>query len=144
MIIRTEQCDCRENELILRYRELDDECLEILSLLRERSTKIAASLDGTTYLIRPGDIFYAESVDGRTFIYTAKQVLETPHSLNALQIRSEGSGLVRIAKSQLVNLYQVSTLRSLPNTRIEVTLKNNERLIVSRHYVQDFKAKLGL
>ncbi|MDL2218613.1 LytTR family transcriptional regulator DNA-binding domain-containing protein [Christensenellaceae bacterium OttesenSCG-928-M15] len=144
MKIRVEHGGYDENELVLHCKELDEECLEILALLRERGVKTAAYLDGETHMLKPGDIFYAETVDGKTFLYTAEKVFETAHSLAALQEKHEHAGLIRIGKSQLVNLYHVRKLKSLPNSRIEITLKNGERLIVSRHYVQNLKEKLGL
>ena len=144
MKIRVEHGEYEENELVLHCRELDDECLSILALLRERSAKLVAFKEGETYMVNPGDICYAESVDGKTFLYTTDMVLESGQSLATLRERHESAGLIRIGKSQLVNLYHVGTLKSLPNSRIEITLKNNERLIASRHYVQNLKEKLGL
>ena len=144
MKIRVEHGEYEDSELILRCKELDDECLSVLALLRERSSKLIAFKDGETLMLRPDDIYYAESVDGKTFLYTKGAVLEIYHSLTALQEKHENAGLIRIGKSQLVNLYYVSKLKSLPNSRIEITLKNGERLIVSRHYVQSLKEKLGL
>lgn len=58
--------------------------LEVLSLLRERSSKLTAQKDGQTYLLKPDEIFYAESVDGRNFLYTKDSVLETRQSLAQL------------------------------------------------------------
>ncbi|NLB79482.1 MAG: LytTR family transcriptional regulator [Clostridiaceae bacterium] len=52
--------------------------------------------------------------------------------------------LLRIGKSQLCNLYHVAKLKSLPNSRLEITLKNKERLIASRHYSQNLKEMLGV
>ena len=144
MKIRVEHGEFPENEIILRCKELDDEMMELLALLRERSTKIACFKDGETHFVLPGDIFYAESVDGKTFLYTSDSVLETHQSLTALLSRHEEAGMLRIGKSQLCNLYHVAKLKSLPNSRIEITLKNHERLVVSRHYVQSMKEKLGI
>lgn len=144
MKIRVEHGNYEENELVLRCSVLDDECLEVLTLLRERGAKLAAFKDGEVHILKPVDVFYAEAVDGKTFLYTEHMVLETAHSLAALQERNEDAGLVRIGKSQLVNLYHVDKLKSLPNSRIEITLKNGEKLVVSRHYVQNLKIKLGL
>lgn len=144
MKIRVEHGDFGENELVLRCSTLDDEMLEVLVLLRERTTKLAAHNDGETFMLSPGDIFYAESVDGRTFIYTSEQVLNTRHSLIALQDAYQDVGLLRISKSQVVNLHHVAKLKSLVNSRIKITLKNGEHLIVSRHYTQNLKERLGL
>ncbi len=43
-----------------------------------------------------------------------------------------------------MNLYRVAKLCSMPNSRIEITLQNNEKLIVSRHYIHALKEKLGM
>lgn len=144
MKIRVEHGECEENEVVLRCKELDDEMLEVLSLLRERSARLAAHKDGETHMLQPADLYYAEAVDGRTFLYTAEMVLETGYSLSRLEALYGDAGLLRIGKSQLVNLYRVASLRSLPNSRVEVTLQNGERLVVSRHYTQSLKEKLGL
>ncbi|MEA4921427.1 MAG: LytTR family DNA-binding domain-containing protein [Clostridiaceae bacterium] len=133
-----------ENEIVLRCKELDQEMLEILELLRERSARIAAYKDGEIHMLQSSDIYYAEAVDGKTFIYTKDMVLETYQSLAALQDEHGDWGVIRIGKSQLVNLYHVLKLKSLPNSRIEITLKNGEKLIASRHYIQNLKEKLGM
>lgn len=144
MKIRVEHGDFDENELVLFCKELDEECLDILAVLRERSAKLIAFADGETHLLKPGDIYYAEAVDGKTFLYTENSVLESGESLALLQERHVSTGFVRIGKSQLVNLHHIQKLKSLPNSRIEITLKSAEKLIVSRHYIQNLKAQLGL
>lgn len=144
MKIRVEHGEFPENEVVLRCKELDDEMLEVLALLHERSARIACFKDGETHFLLPGEVFYAEAVDGKTFLYTSNLILETHQSLSALHNRHEEAGLMRIGKSQLCNLYHVAKLKSLPNSRVEITLKNSERLIVSRHYVQSLKERLGI
>ncbi|MDL2293679.1 LytTR family transcriptional regulator DNA-binding domain-containing protein [Ruminococcaceae bacterium OttesenSCG-928-D13] len=144
MKIRVEHGDNDENELVLRCRELDDEMLEVLAVLRERSAKLTGYKDGETHLVQPGDVLFAEAVDGKTFLYTEDTVLETHQSLFALQEAYGETGLLRIGKSQLCNLHHVAKLKSLPNSRIEITLDNGEKLIVSRRYIQDLEEKLGM
>jgi len=133
-----------ENEVVLRCKEVDEEILAVLMLLRDRSARLAAFKDGEVHFLQPADLYYAEAVDGKTFLYTSDMVLETGQSLAALQDEYEDLGVIRIGKSQLVNLYHVSSLKSLHNSRIEITLKNKERLIASRHYIQNLKEKLGM
>ena len=144
MRIIAEQGDFDENEIIIRFREPDDEVLRILALLRENTAKTAAEKDGETYMLEPGSILYAEAVDGRTFIYTSESVLESSMSLSAFHEKYEDRGFVRISKSQIVSLFHVARFRSLPNSRIQITLQNEEKLIVSRHYIYALKEKLGI
>lgn len=144
MKIRVEHGDFDENEIVLRCKELDDEALEVLALLRERSVKLTGYVNGEAHIINPGKLLYAEAVDGKTFLYTADMVLQTHQSLAALESAHAHAGLIRIGKSQLVNLHHVMRLRSIPNSRIEITLKNSEKLIVSRHYTAALKERLGM
>lgn len=144
MKIRVEHGDYPESEIILRCKDLDDEMLDVLAMLKDRSAKLIGRKDGEVYVLQPNDIYYAESVDGKTFFYTETMVLETNQSLAFIHERHEDAGLIRIGKSQLVNLYHVIKLKSLPNSRIEITIKSGERLIASRHYIQALKSKLGI
>lgn len=144
MKIQVEHGDFDENEIVLRCKELDDEMIEVLSMLRERSATITGYKDGDAHIINPGSILYAEAVDGKTFIYTVDMVLQTHQSLAALQNTHGHAGFTRIGKSQLVNLYHVEKLKSLANSRIEIALKNGEKLIVSRHFTQGLKERLGM
>ncbi|MDL2225048.1 LytTR family transcriptional regulator DNA-binding domain-containing protein [Eubacteriales bacterium OttesenSCG-928-M02] len=144
MKIRVEHGDFEENELVLRCRELDGEMLEVLATLRERSAKLTGYKDGETHMLPPAEVLYAEAVDGKTFLYTADAVLETHQSLLTLQEAYGETGLLRIGKSQLCNLHHVAKLKSLPNSRIEITLDNGEKLVVSRRYVQDLEERLGM
>lgn len=144
MRIRVEHGDYDQNEVVLRCKALDQEMLAVLALLRERTAKLTAYRAGEVHILQPGDLYYAEAVDGKTFIYTADMVLEIGQSLTALQDEHGEVGLIRIGKSQLVNLCHVAKLRSLHNSRIEITLKNGEKLIASRHYIQNLKEKLGM
>lgn len=144
MKILVEHGEYDESEVVLRCKELDGEMLEILALLKDRNSRLAGQYDGEIYMLLPAEIYYAEVVDGKTFLYTKEKVLESYHSLASLQEAHGDMGFVRIGKSQLVNLYHVAKLKSIPNTRVELTLKNNEKLIASRHYIQELKEKLGM
>lgn len=144
MKIRIEYGEYEEPEWVLHCKSLDAQLQAMLDLLQERTQKITAFHNKEIYLLRPADMYYAEVVDGKTFICTRNMVLETNFSLADLQNAYDFTGVVRIGKSQLINLYQVASLKSLPNSRIEITLKNGEKLIASRHYIQYLKAKIGM
>ncbi len=95
-------------------------------------------------MLMPDEIFYAETLDGKTILYTEDDIFDSQDSLAHLENKYTDMGYIRIGKSQLVNLKYIKKLRSMSNRRIEVTLKTDEKLIVSRHYVQEFKSKLGI
>ena len=70
MKITVEHKDVPENEIVLRCRELDDEMLHVLSLLRSGMQTICGwTEDRQMVFLRPGEVPYAESVDDRTWLY---------------------------------------------------------------------------
>jgi DNA-binding LytR/AlgR family response regulator len=144
MKIIVEHTSCEENKIILQCAHLDDEMLDILAFLKDRTTKLVAHRDGEVFMLMPDEIFYAETLDGKTILYTEDDIFDSQESLAHLENKYTDMGYIRIGKSQLVNLKYIKKLRSMSNRRIEVTLKTDEKLIVSRHYVQEFKSKLGI
>jgi len=144
MKIRVEHRPGGENEVVLRCESLDEEMLSVLALLMEASSRLPASKDGETHMLEPGDVYYADAVDNKTFLYTKDAVYETASSLAQLESRWAGLGYVRIGKSQVVNLRHIDSLKSYPDRRIALTLTGGERLIVSRHYRRSFEHKLGM
>lgn len=144
MKITVEHVPSDENEIILRCKQLDSEMLDILAYLKETMMKIVAYKDDEIIMLIPNEIYYAETVDNKTFIYTKDVVMEMNESLTNLETKYSSVGFVRVGKSQLINLHHVKKLKSIINSRIEVTLESGDRLVVSRHYVRAFKNSLGV
>jgi DNA-binding LytR/AlgR family response regulator len=144
MKILVEHRPGEENEIILRCETLDDEMLEVLAFLKEKTAKITAYKDGEVFMLLPDVVYYADAVDNKVFLYAREQIYETQLSLFELENRYENAGFLRIGKSQVVNLRHIEKLKSLTDRRIEITLANGERLIVSRHYRQALVEKLGI
>ena len=145
MKITVQHADVAENEIILRCASLDEEMLRVLSLLRSGLQKLCV-WDGAREitLLPPGEVVYCESVDERTFVYTAGGLYETALSLSELEGRYGEAGFFRVGKPALVNLHRIRSLKSQPAGRIEATLENGERLMVSRHYAPLLRDRLGL
>ena len=52
--------------------------------------------------------------------------------------------LIHICKSAVINLHRIRSLKSRTGGRIEASLENGERLVVSRHYAPLLRERLGL
>lgn len=135
----------QENEVILRCRELDEEMLHVLSLLRSGlQTLCAWTEDRRMVLLRPGEVLYAESVDERTWLYCEGAVWPTALTLSELEARYEALGFCRISRSMVVNLHGIRQLKSCPGSRIEATMRNGERVLISRRYAPLLRERLGM
>ena len=117
---------------------------QIVSAIQSLDRKLIGVRDGRTSVVDWRDVLYLESVDKRCFIYTADQVLETPLTLREVEERFDGTGLFRCSKSQIVNLLHLTSLRPEFGSRLELVMKNSERLIVSRKYAKPLKERLGV
>lgn len=130
------------NEIILRYDTMDDDVRAVLELLSLRDRRLAVEDGSAVRLIDPAEALYCESVDERTYVYTAQGVYRVGQTLSAVAEALAGMGFFRCSKSMAVNLRAIESLRSGVNGRIVATLQNGERILVSRRYAKALRERL--
>jgi len=133
-----------ETEIIINCRQKDEHIIRIIAGLNMLGKKITGSHNSKTFIINVSDIMYVETVDRKTFIYTAKQVYETPLKLYELEERLAGEDFIRITKSCVLNFSKVKNLRMDFGGRMICTLENNEKITVSRQYAIAIRQKLDV
>ena len=145
MKITVEHTQDGENEVILRCKELDDEMLRLLALVRAGMQKLLVWNEQKEILpMNAAEVVYCETVEEKTFVYTEAGMYQTALTLAELEDRWETMGLLRCGKSCIVNLYAIRRLRSCGAGRIEATLSTGERLMISRHYAPALRERLGM
>lgn len=112
--------------------------------LLDDGVKIPGVTRGVTHLINRDEVLYFESVDKRSFIYTADAVYDTPLTLREVEERWGDAGFFRSSKSQIVNIAKIVSLCPDFGGRMDVFLINDEKLIISRHYAKQLKERLSL
>lgn len=131
-----------EIEVHLLHAEPEPELSSLLSLLRSFDATILCDDENKQVSVRISDIFYVESIDKKTYIYTKNNV----HSISKRLFETESLlrkfKFCQISKSCIVNVAQISSFKPLLNSRLEATLKNGEKLIVSRKYIPALKEML--
>lgn len=143
MDVVIEKIDRGDRELVLiRCRAVTEEVREIESFVRSRQGRLTGTLDSRKYEIALPELYYIESVDGKTFLYTREQVYETPQRLYELEELLRPKHFVRISKSSLINLMKLRALRPALNGRMSAVLSSGEELIISRGYVKELKSAL--
>lgn len=136
--------DGGEDEIIIRCKYVDEHLLKLVYALKAGQEKLTATKGTDIVQVMPKEIFYFEAVDNKVFLYLEKDVYETKQKLYELEERFRGTDFVRVSKSVILNLSKVKSLSPAFNGRFEATMKNGEKLIVSRAYVPALKEKLGL
>ncbi len=133
-----------ETEVRIRCRKTDPELLRIVSLLQAYDRKLTGVKEGQTFLLEAADVLYIDTADKKTFLYTAKEVYETPLRLYELEERLAACDFFRATKSSIVNFNCIRSLRPDFGGRMLATMVNDEQLVISRQYVPYVKQKLGL
>ena len=131
-------------EVSVACPRIDERVQRIVSALGAFDRALVGERDGATYRLDVDDVCYAETVDGKTFLYTADAVYQTPLKLYELEERLAGTEFVRASKQMLVNFDHVASIRPALNARLQLMLDNGEAVIVSRQYAPVIKRELGL
>ncbi len=132
-----------EESAIITAVKMTDSIKSAVDILRDNAAGIAVSSGNDTRIIRNDLIYYIESVDKRTYVYTKGECFETKYRLYELQ-DILGFNFLRCSKAMIVNIRKIRSVRAELNARMSVELLNGERIIISRGYVKELKNKLGV
>lgn len=142
MKVTLEQGVGLQREIVIRYDVLDEEIRSLLELLNLRRKRLTVRDGDALTLIDPAEVLYCESVDERTYAYTAAGVYGLGVTLAAVADAFAGLGFFRCSKSMAVNLHAIRSLKSGDYGRIFATLANGEKILVSRRYAKALRNRL--
>lgn len=126
----------------IHCHKISDEVKEIVAFVKSHQGQITGSIDDRRFEIPVSDIFYIESVDNKSFLYTQEKVYETKHKIYELEEILMEKRFIRISKSTLLNLMKISSIKPALNGRFTAVLYSGEETIISRKYVPEFKKAL--
>ena len=132
----------QENAIIRAVNETDD-IKAAMEILEGGTRKIPLIKDSKTVLLEVTFIYYIESVDKKTFVYTKENCYESKLRLYELE-ETLGAYFLRISKSMIVNLKKIKGVKSDLSGRMEATMLNGEKIVISRSYVKEIKRRLDL
>ena len=131
-------------QIIIKCRQVDKEVMRLKTHIELFDSKLPAKKDNELYFINASEILYFDSVDNRTFLYTADDVMEINQRLYELENILSDKDFVRISKSQIVNINKIQSLKPELNRTILATMCNNEKLSISRKYVKSIRNILSI
>ena len=123
------------------YR-ISEKVREIIAFVKSRQGQLTGTADDRQYEIAVSDVFFIESVDNKTFIYTKNKVYETRQKLYELEEILKEKRFLRVSKSTLLNLMKVSAIKPALNSRFTAELFSGEQVIITRKYVPELKKAL--
>lgn len=105
---------------------------------------IPIQIDERIYIIKMEDIIAIAVDNGITTIYTSEKEFSTNEPLNAYEEKVKGHAFLRVHRSYLLNIKEILEIQPWFNHTFLVTMSNQVKIPVSRHYMKRFKEKVGL
>lgn len=143
-LVIEQSLECRETEIKVTCSIIDDRLKRLIEQIKLYSFSISAEKEGITIPVPLEDVYYFESVENKTYLYLAKEVYRCDKRLYELENLLQNTSFMRINKSCVLNTAVVAKVKAQFSGRLEATLKNNEKIVVSKHYIKDFRDKFVL
>jgi len=136
----TECPELPELEVEIRYAKLTSQVQSLAKKIAQSEKYLHGEEGGRQYRILVDDIFYIESMERKTFIYTDRAIFRAEQKLYQLLDMLQGTDFVQVSKSCIVNINVIDSMQSLANSRLQATLANGEKVNVSRTFLPQIKA----
>ena len=132
-----------KEEALIKTQSNNEDIKAAVEILEGGKRKLPLVKDGETVFLDTAGFYYIESVDKRTFVYTKEECYESRLRLYELE-ETLGTYFLRISKAMIVNLKKIRGVKSDLSGRMEATLLNGEKIVISRSYVKEIKRRLDL
>jgi len=143
MNVKLEQCPLQKDiEVKIKYSEKNKIVESIVSFLNSIDSKIECFIEQNLKQVNISDIYYIESFEKKTLVYSEKECHHTKYRLYQLNEKLIGCGFIKISKYCILNVNKIDRVKPLFNSRMEVILTNGVRLYVTRKYLAGIKQKL--
>ena len=132
-----------DEEALISAVELTDDIKSAIDILDNNCRVVPVISDSKTIMLKTDAIYYIESVDKRTYVYTKENCYETRYRLYELEdILS--FYFLRVSKAMIINIRKIRAVKAELNGRMRADLLNGEQITISRAYVKELKGKLGI
>jgi DNA-binding LytR/AlgR family response regulator len=109
------------------------------SLIQSIDTQIECYSDDMVKLVNVSDIYYIESVDGKTIVCCEKEKYMVKSRLYQIYEKLRDKGFIQISKYCVLNINKLDKFRPLDNNRLEAVLSNGVYLCITRKYISGIK-----
>lgn len=139
--MRVEKRQVKDQPLtvVVEYPEYDQSVERLITKIKNLSISFSGKADGKSVSIDLFDIYYIENVDRKMFIYSKDNVYRYDGSMSDIDSAIADTDLVRISRTCFMNVSHLREIMQMKNSHLEAVLDNDEKLIVSRKYLQEIK-----
>jgi DNA-binding LytR/AlgR family response regulator len=108
-------------------------------LIKSVDAQIECYSDDIVKIVNVFDIYYIESIDGKTIVSCEKEKYLVKSRLYQIYEKLKDSGFIQISKYCVLNINKLDKFRPLDNNRLEAVLSNGVYLCITRKYISGIK-----
>ena len=143
MLIKIEQNpEQKDIEIKITYSQKNREFMRIISLIKSVDMQIECHLEESVKQVNVSDIYYIESIDGKTIVCCEKEKYLVRNRLYQIYEKIKDNGFIQISKYCLLNINKLDKFTPLDNNRLEAVLTNGTYLCITRKYISGLKQAL--
>jgi len=140
MILRIEQNPAKEDIEVIITCPVKNKIVErIASFIKSVDMQIECYSDDIVKLVNVSDIYYIESVDGKTVVCCEKEKYIVKSRLYQIYEKLRDNGFIQISKYCVLNINKLDSFKPLDNNRLEAVLSNGVYLCITRKYISGIK-----
>lgn len=137
--------DYEETKLTIHCREMDDSIKEILDFLKGKKTQFIVGRDGEMqHILKPDEIHYFHTENEGVVAVNSEGSFILKEKLYELEEILPATKFIRLSKSVIANLYELSRFEASFNGTLCVHFKSGAKEYVSRTYVSGIKEALKM
>ena len=143
MIINLEQNSLKKDIEILIIYPIKNKIVErIISSIKSVDMQIECYSGDSVKMVNISDIYYIESVNGKTVVHCKKESYFVKSRLYQIYEKLKDNGFMQVSKYCIANFNKLDKFKPLDNNCFEATLSNGAFLCVTRRYISDIKQRL--
>lgn len=134
-----------ETKVIIQCREMDDSIKEIMDFLKGNKASFLVGRAGDMqHILKPEEIHYFHTENDSVIAVTSRGSFMLKEKLYELEEMLPSARFIRLSKSVIANLYELSRFEASFNGTLCVYFKSGAKEYVSRNYVAGIKEALKL
>ncbi|MDN4606452.1 LytTR family DNA-binding domain-containing protein [Sporosarcina highlanderae] len=137
--------DYEETKVTIQCNEVDDSIKDILDFLKGKKTEFLVGRDGEMqHILKPDEIYYFHTEKEGVMAVTASGSYSLKEKLYELEEMLPAAKFIRLSKSVIANLHELSRFEASFNGTLVVHFKSGTKEYVSRTYVSGIKEALKM
>jgi len=132
-----------EDSITISVKHMTDSIVRAINILKSPN-QLTVYLSNNAFPLAVSEIYYVESVDLKTFVYTEQAVYQAKLKLYEVEELLDKSEFLRANRQTIINIKKIKNIAPAGDGRFQATLTNGENVIISRQNVSAMKEVFGL